>query len=108
MHINNQANNRHPTSDDLDSLITDFDTLIQTTCKTTLKPRRNPHPKGARWWTDECTRLHTAAQSTPPGPSRKTASRALKNGIAQAKRNWAHDRLHQAVDAQDIWALAKV
>jgi len=61
LHVNNQANNQQPTSDDLDTLITDFDTLIQTTCKATLKPQRNPHPKGARWWTDECTRLHTAA-----------------------------------------------
>jgi hypothetical protein len=102
-HANNQANSQQPTSDDLDTLFADFDSLIQTTCKATLKPRRNPHPKGARWWMDECTRLHTAARSAPPGPSRKSASKALKTGIAQAKCNWAHDRLHQAVDAQDIW-----
>jgi hypothetical protein len=46
---------------DLNILINNFDTHIQAACKATLKPRRNPHPKGARWWTDECTRLHTAA-----------------------------------------------
>jgi hypothetical protein len=96
------------TNDDLDTLITDFNTHIQAACKATLKLQRNPHPKGARWWTDECTRLHTAARAAPPGPERKAATRALKNGISQAKRTWAHDKLHQAVDAQDIWALAKV
>ena len=67
---------------DLDTLITDFDTHIQAACKATLKPRRNPHPKGARWWTDKCTRLHTAARATPPGSERKVATRALKNSIS--------------------------
>jgi hypothetical protein len=93
---------------DLDTLLADFDTHIQAACKATLKPRRNPHPKGARWWTDECTRLHTIARSAPPGPTRKAASKALKNGVSHAKRTWAHDKLHQAIDAQDIWSLAKV
>jgi hypothetical protein len=79
------ANNRLPAPDDLNTLIADFDSLIQTACKATLKPRRNPHPKGARWWTDECTRLHTAARSTPPGPAQKMATKALKLGITGVK-----------------------
>jgi hypothetical protein len=102
------VNNRQPTPDDLNTLITDFDSLIQTACKATLKPQRNPHPKGAKWWTDKCTHLHTTARSAPPGPACKTASKALKLGIAHVKHSWAHDKLHQAVDAQDIWSLAKV
>ena len=92
----------------LQDLLDDFDHLVQAACKETLKPCRNPHPKGAKWWTDECTRLHTVVHTTPPGPQRKAASKAFKAGVTQAKCKWAHDRLHQAVDAQDIWALAKV
>jgi len=45
---------------DLDTLITDFDTHIQAACKATLKPRHNPHPRelgGGRT---------SAPASTPP------------------------------------------
>jgi hypothetical protein len=57
---------------------------------------------------DECTRLHTIIRSTLPGPQHKAASKALKLSITQAKHKWAHDQLHQAVDAQDIWTLTRV
>jgi hypothetical protein len=93
---------------DLNTLIANLDNLIQTTCKATLKPRHNPHPTGAQWWTEECTHLHTTARSAPPGPERKATSKALKLGVSHTKRVWAYDKLHQAVDAQDIWSLAKV
>ena len=79
---------------DLQALIDDFNHLIQSTCKATLKPQHNPHPKGAQWWTEECTRLHTTACSAPPGPDHKKATKALKFGIAHTKQNWAHDKLH--------------
>jgi hypothetical protein len=76
-----------PTPNDLNlnTLITNFDTHIQAACKATLKPRRNPHPKGARWWMEECTHLHTAAHSAPPGPMCKSASRALQLGVSHVK-----------------------
>jgi hypothetical protein len=43
-----QTNQLTPTDyNDLDTLITNFDHLIQSASKATLKPCHNPHPKGA-------------------------------------------------------------
>jgi hypothetical protein len=69
----------------LERNIANFDQLIQNASKATLKPCHNPHPKGAQWWMEECTHLHTAARSTTLGPEHKKAFKAL-NVMLQAGR----------------------
>jgi hypothetical protein len=39
---------------DLETAIHRLDTAIETACKESLEPRRNPHPRGVPWWNDEC------------------------------------------------------
>jgi hypothetical protein len=83
-----------------------FDDAIQEACHRTLKPKRVLDPKGARWWNDACSMAHTSARSAAAGEEQRAASINLKRTITKAKQDWAHERLHNATDASDIWAAA--
>jgi hypothetical protein len=110
-HLDHDSSSRPPTADApflaLKELVDRFEATIEQTSRLTLKPHSRPNPKGADWWTDECTRAHTNARASRGEPQRKEAYRTLKKTLQQAKRDWAHKRLHQAVDMNDIWRLAK-
>ena len=93
---------------DLETAIRRLDTAIESACKDTLEPRCNPHPRGNPWWNDDCTKAQAETCAARPGLARKTTAKILKQTILDAKRKWAHEKLHQAVDAQDIWSLAKL
>jgi hypothetical protein len=80
---------------------------IDTASRLTLEPRRAFNPNGAAWWTDQCTAAHTHAQNAPPA-DRAQAGRHLRHTISTAKREWAHNLLNEARDANDIWTMAKV
>ena len=95
-------------ADDLQTAIEHLDQAIDTASQKTLEPRRTPNPKGASWWNDACTKAQTAARTAPAGPERRTAHKNLQRTITTAKREWAHEKLHHATDAGDIWALAKL
>jgi hypothetical protein len=93
---------------DLKTAIHHLDTAIETACKESLEPRCNPHLHGVPWWNDECTQAQAKTRATRPGPACKSATKILKQTILDTKWKWAHEKLHQAVDAQDIWSLAKL
>ena len=82
-----------------------FDDAIQIASQRTLKPKRGLDPKGTRWWNDECSVAHTQAW-TATGEARHEVSLNLKRTVIAAKRKWAHDRLHHALDPADIWDTA--
>ena len=96
------------TADDLNTAISDLNEAIENASKNTLEPRRAPNPKGASWWNKACTKAQTAARTATLGPGRKAANKNLQHVIVNAKRDWAHEKLDHAVDAGDIWALAKL
>jgi len=81
---------------------------IDNTSKETLQPKHAPHPRGASWWDDICSAAHTAIRLASPGRDRMMAMKALHKAIGSAKRRWAHERLHHATEAKDIWQLASV
>jgi hypothetical protein len=99
---------RVPAHDHLNLLVKAFDHAIDTACKTTLKPKWAPDPQGASWWTDECTHAHIIARNAQDGPERQEATCALKQALAKAKREWAHQMLHEAEHSGDIWRMSKV
>jgi hypothetical protein len=96
------------TANDLTTSISNLNDAIKTASKHTLEPRRAPNPKGASWWNKACSKAQTAARTTAPGPAHKAAHKTLQQVIVAAKRDWAHEKLNHAVDAGDIWALAKL
>jgi len=91
----------------IDKSLNLFNQAIDKASCCTLKPNRTPDPRGVRWWNDACSVAHMLAWTTPAGRQRHLAARNLRNTLAKAKRVWAHEQLNEAVDAQDIWCLAK-
>jgi len=91
----------------IDESLNLFNWAINEASRRTLKPNRVPDPRGVRWWNDACSMAHTLAQTAPAGRQRHLAARNLRNTVAEAKRAWAHEQLNEAVDAQNIWRLAK-
>jgi hypothetical protein len=89
-------------------LMKDFDSAVKEACKMTLKPKRAPDPRGAMWWSEECTRAHIAARNARDGINRQEATKALCMALMKAKKKWAHDRLHKAEDARDIWRMTQI
>jgi hypothetical protein len=98
----------NPTGTTLHEQLTTFDSAIKGACKTTLKPHQPPRPQGAPWWDKTCTTAQTGARLTQDGNERRKATKTLRHTIAQAKRRWAHEKLNEVVDAQDIWRMASV
>jgi len=88
-------------------LVKDFDSAVEEACKKTLKPKCAPDPRGAAWWSEECTRAHIAARNTRDGIDRQEATKALHMALMRAKKKWAHDRLHEAEDAGNIWRMTQ-
>jgi hypothetical protein len=82
-----------------------LDDIIEQVSRATLEPKRAPNPNGANWWNDSCSAAHTAARTTTGAECRK-ASKHLRLTVVAAKCDWAHECLHEAVDAKDIWTLA--
>jgi hypothetical protein len=91
----------------IDESLNLFNRAINEASHHTLKPNRVPNPRGIRWWNDTCSVAHTLVWTAPAGRQRYLAARNLQNTVAKAKRVWAHEQLNEAVDAQDIWRLAK-
>jgi hypothetical protein len=83
-----------------------FDDAIKEASRRTLPPKWIPDPKGARWWNDACSVAHTLARTATGNTARKAASLNLKRMVVQAKREWAHNYLHHATEASDIWRMA--
>ena len=81
-----------------------FDTAINHACKTTLKPKRVPDPRGANWWSDECSTAHINARTTK-GLECQKAFHHLRHTTQKAKCEWAHQKLHEATDEGDIWQI---
>jgi hypothetical protein len=91
----------------IDESLNLFNWAINEASHCTLKPNRVPDPRGVRWWNNAYSVAHMLARTTPAGRQRHLATRNLWNMVADAKRAWAHEQLNEAVDAQDIWHLAK-
>jgi len=87
----------------LDLLLQAFEHAIETTSHSTLKPKCLPDPKGLPWWNEECTTTHATARTASNPTNRRKATKALCNTLTHAKRAWAHQKLHHAVEARDIW-----
>ena len=92
----------------LDLLVKTFEDTIETACKMTLKPKHAPDPRGAMWWTDDCTCAHITARSAQDGIERQEAMRALRRALMKVKREWAHQRLHEAENSGDIWCMTQI
>ncbi len=87
-------------------LIKQVDDTIEETCQKTLEPKCAPNPRGTRWWNEECSAAHTIARSTNSSQEKKMAAVGLRKVIQKAKQDWVHVKLHEAVDTEDIWAMA--
>jgi hypothetical protein len=94
--------------DDLEAVINCLDTAIEAACKDTLEPHHNPHPHRVFWWNDDCIQAQAETHTAQLGSAQKAATRTLKQTITEAKQKWAHKKLHQAVNVQDIWSLTKL
>jgi hypothetical protein len=91
----------------IDESLNLFNQAINEASRRTLKPNRVPDPRGIRWWNDACSMAHTLARTALAGQQHHIAAPNLWNTVADAKRAWAHKQLNEAVNAQDIWRLAK-
>src|SRR5216683_2858758 len=89
----------------LHACITALDHAIETASQQNLEPRRNPHPKGVRWWNKQCSVAQTATRCTK-GATRQAAFKTLLRTMWMAQCTWAHDLLHEATDSTDIWRMA--
>jgi len=78
---------------------------IETASHQNLEPRCTPHPKGVRWWNNECFIAQTAT-CCAKGAARQAAFKTLRCTMRMAQRMWAHDLLHEAADSTDIWHMA--
>ena len=67
--------------------------------------RRAPDPRGVRWWNERCSAALTLVR-TSQGGDRRWAVRELRNVLGQAKRDWAHDYLHNATSTH-LWTAAR-
>jgi hypothetical protein len=83
-----------------------FDNAIKEASCHTLPPKQILDPKGARWWNDACSVAHTLARTATGNAARKAMSLNLKCTVVQAKREWAHNYLHHATEAANIWRMA--
>jgi hypothetical protein len=92
----------------LDLLVKTFENAVEMACKATLKPKRAPDPQGAMWWTDDYTCAHITARNAHDGIDRQKATRALKRALMKVKREWAHQRLHEAENSGDIWRMTQI
>ena len=88
--------------------LTAFNNAIDTTNRTNLKPRKNPDPRGVKWWNDECTAARSLVYHAPTGEARRQAFKELRRTIKKAKRTWGHEVLNGADSAAYIWRMAKV
>jgi hypothetical protein len=64
-----------------------FDQAIDNANKKNLKPKKNPDPRGVKWWNDECTAARTLVYHAPNGEARRKAFRELRRTIKRAKRS---------------------
>ncbi len=48
----------------LEDLISTLNVAMEEASCLTLKPKRNPHPRGVNWWNKECDATHTAGRLT--------------------------------------------
>jgi hypothetical protein len=85
-----------------------FDHTINTTNQKNLKPKRNPDPRGVRWWNEECTAARALVYHAPSGETRRQAFRELHHTIKRAKRTWADALLNNVDSAAYMWRMAKV
>jgi len=85
-----------------------FDNTIAEASHCTLPSKQIPDPKGARWWNDACSVAHMLARTTIGRTARKAMSLNLKRTVVQAKWDWAHNYLHHATEATDIWRTAAI
>jgi hypothetical protein len=92
----------------LDRLVKDFDSTVEEACKKTLKLKRIPDPRGATWWSEECTRTHITSRNAKDGIDRQEATKALCMALMKAKKKWAHDHLYEVEDARDIWRMTQI
>ena len=67
--------------------------------------RKAPDPRGVRWWNPLCSAALSLVRVSH-GDERRRAVRELRNVLGQAKRDWAHDFLHQATTSH-LWTAAK-
>jgi hypothetical protein len=80
---------------------------ILQTCRQHLAPIKRLPPRGASWWTQECSTALQQIEGTV-GTDRTTASKAFRKTVREAKRVWAHDQLFETTDPETIWRLARV
>ena len=67
--------------------------------------RKAPDPRGVRWWNSLCSAALSLVRISN-GEERRRAVQELRNVLGQAKRDWAHDFLHQATTSH-LWTAAK-
>ena len=85
-----------------------FDNAIDTTNRTNLKPKKNPDPRGMKWWNDEYTAAHSLVYHAPTGEAHWQAFKELRRTIIKAKHTWGHKVLNGADSTAYIWRMAKV
>jgi hypothetical protein len=84
-----------------------FNDVIEKASNHTLPSKRIPDLNGARWWNEAYSVAHMLARNAIRNEARHNTSHNLNRMISQAKWDWAHKRLHEAVDMANIWSLAK-
>jgi hypothetical protein len=80
-----------------------FDDTILEASRRTLPPKRILDPNGACWWNDAYSMAHMLARTAIRRSMCKAASLNLKHTVVQAKWDWAHNYLHHATNATNIW-----
>jgi len=93
-----------PVISDLESLSRAADALdtdIYSVSGKLFKRRHTPDFRGLRWWNLHCEAALTAVTSIR-GESRKSAIKALRQTITEAKRGWSNDNL-TTVTSDTLW-----
>jgi hypothetical protein len=96
------------TSSDPAEIATLFHDIILASCEQHLDKIKQGPPKGAVWWNENCSAKLHLLRSSPVGEERRTASKAFRSSVLEAKRSWAHQQLFENVDTTNIWRMASV
>lgn len=78
---------------------------INDTCASLFEPRKTPDPRGARWWSPECSAALAAVQSASR-TDRQQASRAFKCTLVEERRKWADAYLHHTCTTK-LWEATR-
>ena len=91
-----------PTAAQVEELASQVHEAMQLATATSMKPRKQYHPKGAPWWNADCAEVVAELQAVETAEERKRHAARLRAAARKAKRKWADD----VIGKSNLWEVA--